>query len=151
MARSKRFTPVLCTQKVQEFLDSGLTGGISRALLLSLDDPDESDGTPSPARQAMRLLQVDDKNGRMKYRMSQDDTLNNGRPNVNSLKRLKIKDEKTGKETTVRGSVGYWIDGRKPPIPVEIVIPPTLLKQISTTATDVIARQKKQRTLGEKD
>ena len=151
MARSKRFTPVLCTQKVQEFLDSGLTGGISRALLLSLDDPDESDGTPSPARQAMRLLQVDDKNGRMKYRMSQDDTLNNGRPNVNSLKRLKIKDEKTGKETTVRGSVGYWIDGRKPPIPVEIVIPPTLLKQISTTATDVIARQKKQRTLGEKN
>lgn len=145
MARSKRFTPVLCTQKVQEFIDSGLTGGISRALLLSLDDPDESDGNPSPARQAMRLLQIDDKSGRMKYRMSQGATKNNGKPNANSLKTLRIENKETGKKVTVRGAVGYWIDNRKPPIPVEIVIPPALLKQISTTATDVIARQQEAR------
>ena len=71
--------------------------------------------------------------------MGSDDTLDNGQPNPASLKRL--VDPKTGR--TVRGAVAYFKDGSKQPIPVEIVIPSDLLKDISTTATDKIAREQR--------
>lgn len=139
MARSQRFTPVIISQKVQEFIDADLTGGISRALLLALDNPEEANGTVSPAKSAERLLGIEDPNGRILQRMGADDTLDNGQPNPNSLKRL--VSASTGK--TVRGAVAYFKDGSKQPIPVEIVIPPALLKEISTTATDKIAREQR--------
>ena len=139
MARSLRFTPVIISQKVQEFIDADLTGGISRALLLALDNPEEANGTVSPAKSAERLLGIEDPNGRILQRMGADDTLDNGQPNPNSLKRL--VSASTGK--TVRGAVAYFKDGSKQPIPVEIVIPPALLKEISTTATDKIAREQR--------
>lgn len=139
MARAQRFTPVIISQKVQEFIDANLTGGISRALLLALDNPEEANGTVSPAKSAERLLGIEDPNGRILQRMGADDTLDNGQPNPNSLKRL--VSASTGK--TVRGAVAYFKDGSKQPIPVEIVIPPALLKEISTTATDKIAREQR--------
>lgn len=139
MARSQRFTPLLATQKVQEFIDAGLTGGISRAILLALDNPDESNGTVSPAKSALRLLQIDDPSGRMVYRMGLGDVKDNNQPEPDSLKRLVDPDTK---ETT-RGAVCYFKDGSKQPVPVEIIIPPDLLKEISTTATDKIAREKR--------
>ena len=75
--------------------------------------------------------------------MTQDPNLNNGDPNYNSLKVIRYpKNHKRYPGKLARGSVGYFIDLHKPPVPVEIVIPPALLKQISTTATDVIAREK---------
>ena len=143
LARSQRFTPVLASQKVQEFIDAGLVGGISRALLLALDNPPEQNGAVSPAKQALRLLQVDDSGGRILWRMTQDPNLNNGDPNYNSLKVIRYpKNHKRFPGKLARGSVGYFIDLHKPAVPVEIVIPPALLKQISTTATDVIARER---------
>lgn len=63
----------------------------------------------------------------------------NGQPNPNSLKRL----VSASTRKTVRGAVAYFKDGSKQPIPVEIVIPPALLKEISTTATDKIAREQR--------
>ncbi|MBT1162768.1 hypothetical protein [Bifidobacterium sp. SO1] len=143
MARSQRFTPVLASQKVQEFIDAGLTGGISRALLLALDNPDETNGTVSPAKSALRLLNISDPSGHMLYRMGLGDTKDNNEPQPMSLKRLKRKNPITGKEETVRGAVAYFKDGSKQPVPVEIIIPPDLLKEISTTATDKIAREKR--------
>ena len=139
MARSQRFTPVIISQKVQEFIDADLTGGISRAFLLALDNPEETNGTVSPAKSAERLLGIEDLGGRILHRMGSDDTLDNGQPNPASLKRL--VDPKTGR--TVRGAVAYFKDGSKQPIPVEIVIPSDLLKDISTTATDKIAREQR--------
>lgn len=139
MARSQRFTPVIISQKVQEFIDADLTGGISRALLLALDNPEEANGTVSPAKSAERLLGIEDPNGRILQRMGADDTLDNGQPNPNSLKRL----VSASTRKTVRGAVAYFKDGSKQPIPVEIVIPPALLKEISTTATDKIAREQR--------
>ena len=124
---------------MQEFIDADLTGGISRALLQALDNPEEANGTVSPAKSAERLLGIEDPNGRILQRMGADDTLDNGQPNPNSLKRL--VSASTGK--TVRGAVAYFKDGSKQPIPVEIVIPPALLKEISTTATDKIAREQR--------
>lgn len=140
LARSQRFTPVLASQKVQEFIDAGLVGGISRALLLALDNPPEQNGTVSPAKQALRLLQIDDSGGRILWRMTQDPLLSNGEPNYSSLKVIRQRKE-DGKAKVVRGSVGYFVDLKHPPLPVEVTISPSLLKQISTTATDVIARE----------
>ena len=42
MARSQRFTPVIISQKVQEFIDADLTGGISRALPSGVGQPGRS-------------------------------------------------------------------------------------------------------------
>ena len=52
-------------------------------------------------------------------------------------------DPKTKK--TIRGAVAYFKDGSNQPIPIEIVIPPDLLKDISTTATDKIAREQRKK------
>nr|WP_244296524.1 ATP-binding protein [Bifidobacterium breve] len=138
-ARSRRFTPVFASQKTQEFVDAGMTGGVSRGFLLSLDDPPEVDGTVSPAKAAERFLQIDDTSGHIRKRMSQSDRLDNGAPNPSSLRRL--VDPKT--KRTIRGAVAYFKDGSNQPIPIEIVIPPDLLKDISTTATDKIAREQR--------
>ena len=108
-------------------------------LLLALDNPEEANGTVSPAKSAERLLGIEDPNGRILQRMGADDTLDNGQPNPNSLKRL----VSASTRKTVRGAVAYFKDGSKQPIPVEIVIPPALLKEISTTATDKIAREQR--------
>lgn len=141
MARSQRFTPVLASQKVQEFIDAGLTGAISRAILMSLDNPVEDNGTVSPAKSALRLLQIEDPSGRMLYRMGLGDTKDNKEPNWQSLRRL--VNPNTGE--TIRGAVCYFKDGSNQPIPVEIIIPPDLLKEISTTATAKIERQQRKK------
>ena len=140
-ARSQRFTPVLASQKVQEFIDAGLTGAISRAILMSLDNPVEDNGTVSPAKSALRLLQIEDPSGRMLYRMGLGDTKDNKEPNWQSLRRL--VNPNTGE--TIRGAVCYFKDGSNQPIPVEIIIPPDLLKEISTTATAKIERQQRKK------
>lgn len=137
-ARSRRFTPVFASQKTQEFIDAGMTGGISRGFMLSLDDPPEEDGNVSLAKAAERFLQVVDSNGQMRRRMALGDVKDNRQPQWESLRRL--VDPATRR--TIRGAVAYFKDGSKQPVPVEIVIPPDLLKMISTTATDKIAREK---------
>lgn len=142
LARSQRFTPVLASQKVQEFIDAGLAGGISRAILLSLEDPEESNGTVSPAKAALRLMSIDDSDGMILSRMPIRPEKDNGSPNWSSLQRLRVKDPETHKTRTIRGSVAYFKDGSNLPVPVEITIPDKLLREISTTATDVLARQK---------
>lgn len=153
MARSQRFTPVLASQKVQEFIDAGLTGAISRAILMSLDDPEETNGNVSEAKAALRLLEISDPSGHIRRRMAQSDVKGSGGdetdgdekkktsgpPNWLSLRRL--RDPKTGK--TIRGTVCYFVDGKNQPVPVEIIIPEDLLKEISTTATDKIAREQR--------
>ena len=130
LARSQRFTPVLASQKVQEFVDAHLEGAVSRGLLLSLDDMDDSLGT-SNARNALTLLHVTDPLGRIRHRMSIDATIENGQPNWMSMKAL--HDPTTGH--VLRGSIAYFIDGGHSPVPVDIVIPPHILADISTTPT----------------
>lgn len=137
-ARSRRFTPVFASQKTQEFIDAGMTGGISRGFMLSLDDPPEDDGNVSLAKAAERFLQVVDSNGQMRHRMALGDVKDNKQPQWEGLRRLVDSDTRR----TIRGAVAYFKDGSKQPVPVEIVIPPDLLKMISTTATDKIARMK---------
>ena len=142
LARSQRFMPVLASQKVKEFREAGLEGGFSRALILSMEDPDERDGTESPARAALRLLSMSDADSRIIHRMPiKPNREGNNGPNFESLQRLRIKNPRTGQEETIRGSVAYFKDASNSPVPVEIVIPPKLLSEISTTATDEIRRK----------
>lgn len=140
-ARSRRFTPVFASQKVKEFINAGMTGGIGRAFLLALDDPIQD----SPARDALRLLQIEDSGNRIRSRMSMGDTKENDEPNWAGMRRLRIKDKETGKDKTIRGAVAYFKDSSKQPVPVEVIIPPDLLKEISTTATDKIRREEEKK------
>lgn len=135
-ARQRRFAPYLASQKVQEFVDAGMVGGISRALLLSLTDPREEDGVTSPARAALRLMEVNDTSGMLVHRMPIESEKDNGEPNWESLQRLK----RNGR--TIRGSVGYFVDGSNPPVPVEITIPDQILKKIDNNALAAIRRQR---------
>ena len=144
LARSQRFTPVLASQKVDEFIDAGLAGAISRGILLSLGDPEETNGTTSPAKAALRLFSVDDSDGRIRSRMPLPPVKDNGAPNWSSLQRLK---NPNNPKETIRGAVGYFEDNGALPVPVEIWIPPKLLSEISTTATDVIAREERKKHL----
>lgn len=139
-ARSRRFTPIFASQKVKEFIDAGMTGGIGRAFLLALDDPIQD----SPARDALRLLQIEDSGDRIRSRMPLGDRKENNMPNWAGMRRLKDKG-KDGKERTIRGAVAYFKDSGKQPVPVEVIIPPDLLKEISTTATDKIRREEEKR------
>lgn len=127
LARSQRFMPVMASQKVAEFVDAGLEPYVGRGIILGLSDADESSGARSEAKSALRLLRVADSNGRVRARMPLDAKLNNGSPNYQSLKALK---DASGK--VVRGSVAYFIDGARPPVPVEVTVPPLLLQQITT-------------------
>lgn len=136
-ARSRRFTPVFASQKVKEFIDAGMTGGIGRAFLLALDDPVQD----SPARDALRLLQIEDSGNRIRTRMKQGDTMDNDKPNWAGMRRLKIKDKATAEERTIRGAIAYFKDSSKQPVPLEVIIPPGILEEISTTATDKIKRE----------
>lgn len=147
MARSQRFTPVLASQKVQEFIDAGLAGGISRGLLLSLDNPDESNGTVSQAKAALRLMSVDDRDGTILSRMPLAPVKDNGQPNWASLQAL--KDPDTGK--VIRGSIGYFKDGSNLPVPIEVCIAPDVLENISTNALDKLRREEKQRNRQEQE
>ena len=77
--------------------------------------------------------------------MSMGDTKENDEPNWAGMRRLRIKDEETGKDKTIRGAVAYFKDSSKQPVPVEVIIPPDLLKEISTTATDKIRREEEKK------
>lgn len=141
LARSQRFLPVLASQKVQEFIDAGLEGSISRGLILANDDPAETNGTVSQAKAALRLFSIEDTDGHIARRMALDPEKDGGEPNWDSLQRLKDP-QHPGR--VLRGSVAYFKDGSNMPVPVEIRINPDLLAQISTSRLDVLAREQHQ-------
>ena len=147
LARQWRFMPVLASQKVKEFVDADLTGFISRGLLLSLPDADEDLGGISEAKNALRLMGVEDRGDRIRHRMPISPERRDGEPEWRSLQALRRKDNidpdgnliKRGE--IVRGSVGYFVDNGTDPVPIVIDIAPELFKQISTRATDMDDRK----------
>lgn len=144
LARSQRYMPVLASQKVREFIDADLTGGFSRAFLLAMSD--SGDPESSPARLALKLLQIKDEYGvilrRMKtapligHKSSVDDD-GKATPNPDSLGALIDPETRVVK----RGSVAYFLDGDRKPVPVEVIIPAAVLKDISTNRRDKLRRE----------
>ena len=128
LARSRRFTPVLSSQRVQEFSDSSLESFIQRGILLSLSNSDAL-GKKSEARNALDLLRVEDEEGRIARRLSEDGEVGQSRaPNWRSLKALRGPEGEL-----LRGSVAYFVDGNRSPVPVEVAIPERLLRLIGTS------------------
>lgn len=139
LARQQRFTPVLASQKVQEFIDAGLEGAFSRLIELSMSNPVEKDGAISPAKAALRLAGIEDSQGIILSRMPIQPEMENGHPDWRSMQRLREGSK------TIRGSVCAFKDGSKAPVFVENIIAPGLLKLISTSAKDIIAREQEKK------
>lgn len=136
VARSQRFTPVLGSQKVDEFIDAGLAGAISRVLVLAMDDT-QTEGELSPSRKALRLAGIRDETGYLTYRLPlprDKGSKEHPSPNWQSMRDLR----EDGR--SVRGSVCVFSDAHKSPVLVENIIDPEVLAAISTTAKDVDER-----------
>lgn len=141
LARSQQVLVVLASQRVSDFVDANLVGGISRGLLLPLDRGTgavdqfgrRDDGQ---AGFALDLFQVERTDERLR-RMSGARTVEGSDlPNWDSMRSL--RDPQSGE--VVRGTVGLYSDLSGRVVPAEIVIPPAFLAEISTNISDVRAR-----------
>ena len=146
LARSMQFLMVLASQRVSDFIDADLTGGISRGLILPMErgtgvKDKQGNIDDGQAGLALDLFQIG-RTEKLLSRLSAKATLEGSdQPNWASMRAL--KDPETGK--VIRGSIGLYIDLSGRVVPTEVSIPPDFLKAISTTATDVIAREQAER------
>lgn len=136
LARSQEVFPILYTQRVSDAVNAGLTGYISRGLIMAIADPDE-------ARAACELFKLEPDG----YRMTRitdaatkdgGDTNVNGAPNWNSLRALRVPDpDNPGAFKTLRGAVGIYKDLAGRAVPVVINLPPDFLEMSSTNTADL--------------
>jgi len=129
LARSQRVLPILATQRVTDALHAGLAGYISRGLILPLDDAE--------ARAACALFKIEDSPALIK-RLS-GKAWNGAAPNWDSFRAL--WDRKGQGRKNLRGTLGLHTDLEDRVAPVEIVLPPSFLAQVSTNSLDVDARR----------
>lgn len=145
LARSQKVLPVLLTQKVTDLVNAGLSGYISRGLILHLGDVDE-------ARAALQLFKVEDSQERMeripaRERADADDEDGGGALNPKSLKALVSEEpdpDIPGMKRRVvhRGSVAFYSDLSGRFIPVEMVLPEEFLLMASTNPLDIQRRER---------
>lgn len=120
LARAQHYLPILASQKVNEFLESGVSDYISRGLILGMSARNEASGRISQAQAACMLFDqpVD---GRLHERLTHESVIDaeSNTPDWQSL--YALRDPETGR--LLRGPVGYYVglDGRA--IPYEIRIP----------------------------
>lgn len=133
LARSQGVLPILFTQRVSDAVNAGLTGYISRGLILPIQDKGE-------AQAACELFELDPTPERMS-RITARATIggtdgDGGAPNWNSMRHL--RDPKTGR--TIRGSVAIYADLHGRAVPVEVIIPSWFLERASTNPDDIRRR-----------
>lgn len=145
LARSQKVFPILLTQKVTDAVDAGLSGYISRGLILHLSDPEQ-------ARAALQLFKVEETPERLsritaKERddAADDGTSSGGALNPNSLKALILSEEDPEfpgmtRRIVKRGSVAFYSDLSGRFIPVEMVLPDEFLLMASTNPLDIQRR-----------
>jgi len=131
LARSMRVLPILYTQRCTDALNAGLTGYISRTIILPISDPDEAKAAcllaglePTPERMAA-----------ITARARVGDA-----PNWASMRAL--RDPSTG--DVLRGTIGIYSDLDDRSIPVEVRIPKSFLDLASTNPDDIERRLKEQ-------
>ena len=134
LARSQQVFPMMFTQRVTDALNIGLAGYISRGIILPINDMSE-------AVAACQLFKIDptpDRLARITARDSLGDgTSDSGAPNWASMRAL--RDPRT--REVLRGTIGLYADLAGRVVPVEIVIPPEVLRDASTNRLDVQARR----------
>lgn len=139
LARSQDVFPILYTQRVSDAVDNGLTGYISRGLVLAIKDPDE-------ARAACELFQMEPTPERL-ARITASATIGSGsdtkqgQPNYNSLRALFATDDHGKRARNLRGSVGFYKDLDDRVCPVVIDLPPWFLQLTSTNVDDIRERK----------
>jgi hypothetical protein len=142
LARSQQVLVVLASQKVSDFVEADLLGGISRGVILPLGrgtgQKDRFGNTDNgEAGLALQLFKLQATEQRL-ARLSAPATIEGSQePNWNSMRAL--RDAETGE--VIRGAIGLYVDLSDRVVPTQILIPKDFLSQISTTSTDVIARE----------
>jgi hypothetical protein len=133
LARSQRVLPVLFTQRVTDATNAGLSGYISRGMILPIQDPEE-------ARSACDLFKLEATPERMARLTAKDKLGGNSNDGValnwNSMRAL--RDPRTGR--VLRGTIGIYCDLAGRAIPIEVTIPPELLALASTNPEDIRRR-----------
>lgn len=134
LARSQQVLPMLFTQRVTDATDAGLTGYISRGLILPISDPVEA----AAACELFRLEPTPERMSRITALATVGGTTagEDGAPNWSSMRAL--RDPATRK--VLRGSVAIYADLSGRALPVEIVIPPRFLELASTNPEDIRRR-----------
>lgn len=132
LARSQQVLPILYTQRVKDAVEAGLSGYISRGLIMSIEDPQE-------ARLACELFKLEPTPERMSRITDKATRGEGGRlvPNWNSLKPLREGGEDEAGEV-IRGSVCYYADlSGERAVPVEVKIPASFFRLSSTNPLDI--------------
>ena len=133
LARSQRVFPMLFTQRVTDAVNAGLTGYISRGMILPIEDESE-------ARAACTLFKLEPTKERIDRITAQGEIGAAGggtAPNWDSMRAL--RDPATGK--VIRGAIGIYADLAKRAVPVQIDLSPIFLARASTNAGDIRARK----------
>lgn len=133
LARKQGVFPVILSQRITDAVTAGLSGYISRGLILALEDADE-------ARAACELFRLEPTPERLK-RIRGKRFIDGGEGDGtafdwNSL--MALVDRVTRKVT--RGSIGIYCDVAGRAAPVEITIPAELLAKASTNRLDMAKR-----------
>jgi hypothetical protein len=133
-ARSQGVFPMFFTQKVSDALNGGLSGAVSRGLLLPIQDPYE-------ANAGCEMFKLEPTTERIE-RLTARSTLGSSgteigtAPNWNSMRAL--RDPVTGE--VLRGAVGIYVDLAGRAVPVEVRLPDEFLKMSSTNPEDIRRR-----------
>lgn len=132
LARSQQVLPMIFTQRMTDLTNAGLSGYISRGIILPFKDRAE-------ARAAFETFKLEPTAERLD-RITAPDTIGDGAeaaPNWSSMRAL----HRPGTREVLRGSVAIYVDLRGRAIPVEITIPPGFLARSSTSPEDIRRRQ----------
>ena len=142
LARSQQVLPMLFTQRVTDALKAGLTGFISRGIILPLEDYDEA----LAACQLFKLEPTPLRMNRITAKGTKSSTNDKAQaPNWESMRAL--RDPKTGQ--VVRGSVAIYSDLHGRAVPVEIMLSPEFLQLASTNPDDIRRREESLRLTAE--
>jgi hypothetical protein len=135
---------MLFTQRITDALDAGLTGYISRGLILPIQDPEEAEA----ACELFKLEPTPERIGRItaKGTIGGNSEESAGEPNWGSMRAL--RDRKTGK--VLRGAIGIYVDLSGRAVPVEVKLPDEFLARASTNPEDIRRRLAAQQALARK-
>jgi hypothetical protein len=125
---------MLFTQRISDALDAGLSGYISRGLILPIQDETEA----LAACQMFKLEPTPERMGRITAKATLGSSANEvgTAPNWNSMRAL--RDHETGE--VLRGAVGIYVDLAGRAVPVEVRLPDEFLKMSSTNPEDIRRR-----------
>lgn len=132
LARAQKYLPIAASQKVDEFVDAGVSEYISRGLILGLPSRNEQSGRVSQAQAACMLFNQPT-DGRLHARLTHEKVLDmeSNEPDWDSL--YALADPRSGR--LLRGPVAYYVGLDGHAIPVEVRIPDTEMRLIKGAST----------------